>query len=203
MRASALCFAWKRVQVNLIDTPGHVDFSAEVERSLRILDCAVLVLSAVEGIQAQSEPLWDALEALGIPVIVFINKIDRMGSDIAGVVKEIHRVFSQDAILLNGVVQEGFDAVELAALEAEQYGEVVEKVAERDDGLLERYLEGGILEQEEIEHVIAAATGSRELSPVLCGAAKNQVGIARRDRRVFSRFGNGRARTGFGSGISH
>lgn len=177
VRASVLYFAWKGVQVNLIDTPGHVDFSAEVERSLRILDCAVLVLSAVEGVQAQSEPLWDALEALGIPVIVFINKIDRMGSDVVGVVKEVQRAFSQDAILLNGVAQEGFDAAELAALEAEQYGEIVEKVAERDDGLLERYLEGGILEQEEIEHVLAAATGSRELFPVLCGAAKNRVGI--------------------------
>ena len=75
VRASALSFVWRDVQVNLIDTPGHVDFSAEVERSLRVLDCAVLVLSAVEGIQAQSEPIWDALEALGIPLLVFVNKI--------------------------------------------------------------------------------------------------------------------------------
>ena len=132
---------WQGHQINLIDTPGHVDFSAEVERSLRVLDCAVLVLSAVEGVQAQSEPLWDALEALGIPVIGFVNKIDRMGSDVAGVVAEVQRVFSKDAVLVNGVAEEGFDAAGLAALEAEQYGELVEKVAERDDGLLERYLE--------------------------------------------------------------
>ena len=177
VRASALSFAWKGVQVNLIDTPGHVDFSAEVERSLRVLDCAVLVLSAVEGVQAQSEPLWDALEALGIPVIVFVNKIDRMGSDVAGVVAEVQRVFSKDAVLVNGVAEEGFDAAGLAALEAEQYGELVETVAERDDGLLERYLEGGTLEPEEIEHALAAATGARGLFPVLCGAAKNRVGI--------------------------
>ena len=85
VRASSLAFSWQDVQINLIDTPGHVDFSAEVERSLRVLDCAVLVLSAVEGIQAQSEPIWDALRAMGIPVVLFINKIDRKGANVAGV----------------------------------------------------------------------------------------------------------------------
>jgi len=178
VRASALSLGWKGVQVNLIDTPGHVDFSAEVERSLRVLDCAVLVLSAVEGIQAQSEPLWDALEALSIPVILFINKIDRMGSDVAGVVAEVQRVLSADAVLLHGVMKEGSDEVDLAVLDAARYGELVERLAERDDSLLERYLEGVRLEREEIERVLVRATGARGLFPVLCGAAKNRVGIA-------------------------
>ena len=107
VRASILTFDWKGVQINLIDTPGHVDFSAEVERSLRILDCAVLVLSAVEGIQAQTEPIWDALEALDIPVILFINKIDRAGANLDALLGSIRRALSQDLIVLNRPINEG------------------------------------------------------------------------------------------------
>ena len=91
--ASALSFEWEGVRINLIDTPGHIDFSAEVERSLRVLDCAVLVLSAVEGIQAQTESIWAALEALSIPVILFVNKLDRIGADTARVVDDLKRRF--------------------------------------------------------------------------------------------------------------
>lgn len=177
VRASALSFVWRDVQINLIDTPGHVDFSAEVERSLRVLDCAVLVLSAVEGIQAQSGPIWEALEALGIPVLVFVNKIDRMGSDALGICAEVQRVFSLDAVLVNGVENEGGDEAVVAELTPKQYGELTEQVAEQDDALLERYLEGEALEREVVEAGLAQATRARRLFPVLCGAAKNRVGI--------------------------
>jgi small GTP-binding protein len=75
VQASTLSFMWRDVQFNIIDTPGHMDFSAEVERTLRVLDCAVLVLSAVAGIQSQTKLIWDALSDLKIPVLLFINKI--------------------------------------------------------------------------------------------------------------------------------
>ena len=179
VRASSMSFTWQDVQINLIDTPGHVDFSAEVERSLRVLDCAVLVLSAVEGIQAQSQPIWDALQAMGIPVIVFINKIDRKGADVAGIFAELQRTFSADMILVNKAENEGFDAAVVAELSAEQIVVLNEKVAEHDDALLERYLEGEALAPEAVTTALAQATGERKLFPVLCGAAKTRVGIER------------------------
>lgn len=79
VRAAATLLRWKGTDINLIDTPGHVDFSAEVERTLRVLDGAILILSAVEGVQSHSETLWKALRERGIPTVIFINKIDRSG----------------------------------------------------------------------------------------------------------------------------
>ena len=98
VRSAALSFSWRDAQINLIDTPGHVDFSAEVERTLRVLDGAVLVLSAVEGIQAQTEPIWRALEAMEIPTLIFINKVDRMGANSAAVVEALQNEFSADVL---------------------------------------------------------------------------------------------------------
>ena len=177
VRASSLSFQWQDVQINLIDTPGHVDFSAEVERSLRVLDCAVLVLSAVEGIQAQSEPIWDALQAMGIPVILFINKIDRKGADVAGVFAELQWTFSPAVVLLNEARDEGFDEAGIAELSSGLADALNEKVAEQDDVLLERYLEGEVLDPAAVNAVLARATRERKLYPVLCGAAKNRAGI--------------------------
>ena len=162
VRASSLSFPWQDVQINLIDTPGHVDFSAEVERSLRVLDCAVLVLSAVEGIQAQSEPIWDALRAMGIPVVLFINKIDRKGADVAGVFAEMQRAFSPSMVFINGVKNEGFDEATIAELSAVESDALHEKVAEQDDALLECYLEGEALESAAID-VALARLGHRRL----------------------------------------
>ena len=177
VRASSLAFRWQDVQINLIDTPGHVDFSAEVERSLRVLDCAVLVLSAVEGIQAQSEPIWDALRAMGIPVVLFINKIDRKGADVAGVFAEMQRVFSPSMVLINGAKNEGFDEAAITELSAVESDALHEKIAEQDDALLERYLEGEALESAAIDVALARATRECKVFPVLCGAAKSRAGI--------------------------
>ncbi len=172
-----MSFAWREVQINLIDTPGHVDFSAEVERSLRVLDCAVLALSAVEGIQAQSEPIWDALAAMGIPTLLFINKIDRKGADVAGVFAELQRTFSPDVVLLNRADNEGFDEAGIGELSAEQTIVLIEKVAEQDDELLERYLDGKVSEPQVVQAALVQAIQNRKLFPVLCGAAKSRAGI--------------------------
>lgn len=87
VRSACTSFMWKNTQINLIDTPGHVDFSAEVERVLRVLDAAILVVSAVEGVQAHTHTLYEALRERDIPVLIFINKIDRSGADVLQVFK--------------------------------------------------------------------------------------------------------------------
>ena len=177
VRASTLSFAWQGVQINLIDTPGHVDFSSEVERALRVLDGAVLVLSAVEGLQAQTEPLWTALAARQIPVLVFINKIDRMGADAAAVLAQLRRTFSPDMVLLNRAENEGENNARVVALSPAQQRELLEKVAANDEELLGLYFDEKPLPPETVQRALADATAHRALFPVLCGAAKNQVGV--------------------------
>ena len=100
VRSTSTSFKYEDIVVNLIDTPGHIDFSGEVERSLRVLDAAVLVISAAEGIESQSELLWKALRSLEIPTIIFINKIDRRASNVKKVYQQIEKLFSKDVIAL-------------------------------------------------------------------------------------------------------
>ena len=177
VRAASLSFRWKGVRINLIDTPGHVDFSSEVERSLRVLDGAVLVLSAVEGIQAHTESIWTALEALNLPVLLFINKIDRMGADTAAVLAGLRKQFSPRMVLLNRADNEGEAGAGVAELSDEQRGELAERVAEQDDALLETYLDGEELDPEAVSAVLSRCVRERGLFPVLCGSAKNSKGI--------------------------
>ncbi len=177
VRATALSFDWKGVQVNLIDTPGHVDFAAEVERSLRVLDCAILVLSAVEGIQAHTETIWHALEVLDIPVLFFANKLDRLGSNANAVIVEMRDRFSSDVVLLNQPVNEGDADADVETLGTEMIQELAEQVAEKNDVLLERYLNDETLMLTDLEPTIRTATSSRDLFPVICGIAKNNIGI--------------------------
>jgi ribosomal protection tetracycline resistance protein len=192
VRASTLTFEWKGVQVNLIDTPGHVDFAAEVERSLRVLDCAVLVVSAVEGIQAQTQPIWDALEALGIPVILFINKIDRSGANSAGVLEQLQQEFSSRAIALNRADDEGEDTAGTVDLKLTEVDDLMDLLAEGDDSLLEKYLNGEALAPEEIAQAIRRCVSTRSLFPVLVGVAKNNIGTEDLLDRIVTCFPNGR-----------
>ncbi len=107
VKAATVSFDWEDVRINLIDTPGHVDFFSEVERSLRVLDGAIIVLSSAEGVQAQTEVLWQAISELSIPTIIFINKIDRVGSDITRVLKELHKNLTKQAVPMQVVIGEG------------------------------------------------------------------------------------------------
>ena len=188
VRATTLSFTWKGVQINLIDTPGHLDFAAEVERSLRILDCAILVLSAVEGIQSHTETLWDALEALDIPVILFVNKLDRTGADVAAVMAAVQSRFSPDVILVNQPISQGTSNASVAEFDEVGLLALAETVAAKDDQLLERYLNEERLSWEDLDGAIAACVPRRELYPVLCGVAKNGIGVETLLDRVITWF---------------
>lgn len=177
VRASALAFDWHDVRFHLIDTPGHVDFAAEVERSLRVLDAAVLVLSAVEGVQTQTETIWRALMQRGLPVLLFVNKIDRMGADSAGVVERIRRDLTCDVVPLNAAIDEGESHASIAEMGEPQRAQVCEQVAATDDELLDEWLQldGNIPEERWRPHLARAVSG-RALYPLLFGVAKNGIG---------------------------
>ena len=177
VRASTLSFAWRDVQINLIDTPGHVDFCAEVERSLRVLDGVVLVLSAVEGIQAQTAAIWEAAAAMGLPVVLFINKIDRVGADSAAVLADLEREFSAAMLPLNRPRNEGATAATTSSLLPLQDPDLLEKIAERDEVLLEKYLADEAREPDAVHSALAACVQRRALFPVLCGSSKNNAGV--------------------------
>ena len=176
VQASTLSFMWRDVQFNIIDTPGHMDFSAEVERTLRVLDCAVLVLSAVAGIQSQTKLIWDALSDLKIPVLLFINKIDRIGADSALLIERIRDEFSSDTVLLNQPEREGESDATVRDLFDEETPDLIETIVARDDQLLEHYLDGLAPSKSALSKVLRQGVKERQLFPILCGSAKNNVG---------------------------
>lgn len=185
VRATTISFNWNDLKINLIDTPGHKDFASEVERSLTALDGAILVISAVEGVEAQTETLWKALQNLQIPTLIFINKIDRMNSDTELVLENIVSNLTPDIIQLQNPVQEAKAEADISKiclktipeLNPELYAEYVEKIAETDDELLEKYLEGRSIKSDELISYFQKAVTKTQLYPVLFGIAKNGIGI--------------------------
>ncbi|MBW3085717.1 Elongation factor G [Austwickia sp. TVS 96-490-7B] len=204
--AATTCF-WKDHQVNIIDTPGHVDFTVEVERSLRVLDGAVAVFDGKEGVEPQSETVWRQADKYNVPRICFVNKMDKLGADFFFTVKTIVDrlgatplvmqlpigaentfagvidLLSMKAFVWQGEVQKGEDyAVQDIPADmreqAEQYRhELVEKVAESDDALMEKYLEGEELTTEEIKAAVRKMTIASEVYPVFCGSAFKNKGV--------------------------
>jgi ribosomal protection tetracycline resistance protein len=188
VRSAAVSFNWKDCQINLIDTPGHSDFSAEVERVLSILDGAILVVSAVEGIQAHTFSLWEALLELGIPTIVFINKIDRAGSDFESVLTDLKKELHCAPVPVIVPKEEGDNQASIFSLwesqtpEITNYGSVframaLENIAGYDEAILEKYLEDEELTNKEILAAISLHTHPEKVVPVFCGIAKNGIGM--------------------------
>ena len=204
--AAAITCDWNEHQINIIDTPGHVDFTTEVERSLRVLDGAIVVFCGVGGVEPQSETVWRQADKYGVPRIVFINKLDRVGANFHGVVNQIkHRLGASPLILqlpigaedaMTGVI----DLIRRKALvweedtlgarfheeeippelqaEAAKFSELlVDSVADADDTLLEKYLGGETLTPEEITTAVRLKTQSLNVFPVLCGTALRNKGI--------------------------
>ena len=203
--AATTCF-WRDIQINIIDTPGHVDFTAEVERSLRVLDGAVAVFDAVAGVQPQSETVWRQADKYNVPRICFINKMDRVGADffhsvdtivsrlkckpvaiqlpvgaedqfkgIIDLVQMKARIWRDETL---GAEYDEIEIPEELLEQARDYREkMIEAVAEHDDTLFEKFVEGHALTEAEIHHGIRKATIALKIFPVICGSAFKNKGV--------------------------
>jgi elongation factor G len=197
---------WKGYEIHLIDTPGHVDFTIEVERSLRVLDGAVALFDAVGGVEPQSETVWHQADKYRVPRITFINKMDRVGANFHGTVEMMKEKLGARPILVQFPLGEEerfqgiIDLIKMKAIiwDEETLGatfheteipddflpqarnfhdQLLETLAERSDPLMEKYLGGKEVSVEEIKAVLRQATLKFELVPVLCGAALRNKGI--------------------------
>ena len=206
--SAATTTTWREHQVTLIDTPGHVDFTAEVERSLRILDGAVALFCAVGGVQPQTEQVWRQSEKHTVPKIAFVNKMDRIGADFFSVVGAIQATLGANAVPIVipiGKEEEFAGVIDLVSMKAVYYGDadrgttyreeeipadkadearqwrenLVEKCAEQCDALLERFIAEGDLSEQEILAIVRKATIDRRVVPVYCGSALKNKGIQR------------------------
>ncbi|MGK8829108.1 GTP-binding protein [Bacillus paranthracis] len=175
IKASVVSFLIDDLKVNVIDTPGHADFIAEVERSFRVLDGAILVISAVEGVQAQTKILMRTLQKLNIPTILFVNKIDRSGANTEKVVKHIKTILSNEAFPFYSVQNEG--TKEARIIEYKSYDDCIERLAPYNESLLESYVNNEIvtdtLLREELEKQIQQAN----LYPIFFGSALTGTGV--------------------------
>ena len=176
VRASSVPLRVGDVNINIIDTPGHVDFIGEVERSLTILDAAVLLLSAVEGVQPQSEVIYQALKRAGIPVVIVINKVDRIGSDINNVLQAIKQRLGTTPVLLSKVQGEGSrEAVITPHTIEDDDAAALEALAEHDDTALEHFLAATFM-QNLAQHV-QNSIDKGNITPVFCACALRGHGI--------------------------
>ena len=203
--SAATAFNWNDCRVNLIDTPGHVDFTVEVERSLRVLDGAIAVFCAVGGVQPQSETVWRQANRYKVPRVAFINKMDRVGADFHKVVARIRDRLGANVVPIQlpiGAEDTFAGVVDVVRLKAIRYLDdlgnefeemdvpqelrkstieardaLVEKVAEIDEHLMEKYIEGQKITPDEIRSGIRKGSLTNKLVPVLCGAALKNKGI--------------------------
>jgi ribosomal protection tetracycline resistance protein len=181
IKSAVVSFAIGDVAVNLIDTPGHPDFIAEVERVLSVLDGAVLVISAVEGIQPQTRILMRALERLRVPTLMFVNKIDRRGADCDRVLGEIHAKLTRAAVALSTARGEGTRAATVTphvAATADFWSRLLDVLAEHDDALLREYIDHeGTVSPRRVHEALAAQTARGRVYPVFCGSALTGAGV--------------------------
>ena len=197
---------WKDHQINIIDTPGHVDFTAEVERSLRVLDGAVAVICAVDGVQPQTETVWKQADEFAVPRLCFMNKMDRIGADFFGSMADVAEKFGVETLALQIPIGEGqdfegvidllnmkeirwheddegetFDVTDVDSsrlAQAQEWREkLVETVAGSDDALMEIYLEGGEITVDQLKKAIRAGTISRAFVPFVMGSARHNQGV--------------------------
>jgi elongation factor G len=199
---------WKDHRINIIDTPGHVDFTAEVERALRVLDGTVALFCAVGGVQPQSETVWRQAEKYRVPRVAFINKMDRIGADFEGVVEAIGSELGANAVpvVLPIGAEDSFkgivDLVDMKAVYYDETGKgiaireepipdelleaaraaeevMIERISEQDDRLMQKFLEGETPGRDECVAAMRRATIKGDIIPVLCGAAFKNKGIRR------------------------
>ena len=177
VRSAHTYFSWKGIKINLIDTPGHVDFSADVERIIRITDAAVLIISAVEGIQSHSLSLWEALRQNNIPCIIFVNKIDRVGADTEKLINDIRKELTNNIILLNKTENEGSNQANIIPLFSEDYIDeaIIENIAGYDEEILESYLNADKVSFQTLQNSLKKLIDGNKLYPLIFGSAKNNL----------------------------
>jgi elongation factor G len=203
--AAAITAAWRGCQINLIDTPGHVDFTAEVQRSLRVLDGGVVVFDGVAGVEPQSETVWRQANDYHVPRICFVNKMDRVGADFARCVRMIVERLHGNPVVIQLPFGEGTDfngIIDLMNMQLVTYGDdlgtaieyhpvpddwldeveaarsaMIERIAETDEALIERYLLEEQIPVEDLVRALRKATVSGLVQPVLCGAALRNKGV--------------------------
>ncbi len=206
--SAAISCVWDNHRINIIDTPGHVDFTVEVERSLRVLDGAVALFCAVGGVEPQSETVWRQADKYGVPRIAFINKMDRTGADFYGALNMIRERLGANVVPVQLPIGDGdmftglIDLVKMKAVvynedtlgttweeieipsdlaekAAEYRTQLLESISEFDDSLLEKYLEGEKIEEADIVRAIRSATVSVKITPVMLGSAFKNKGVQR------------------------
>ena len=203
--SAATTAQWKDTRINIIDTPGHVDFTVEVERSLRVLDGAVTVLCAKGGVEPQSETVWRQAEKYGVPRMIFVNKMDILGADFYRVVKMVEERLKANSVPIQlpiGKEDTFVGIIDLVEMKAEIYKDdlgkeyemtdipddlmdlanewrekLLESVAEADEELMMKFLEGEEITKAEIKKVIRTATIAGEMIPVTCGSAYRNKGV--------------------------
>lgn len=197
---------WNGHQINIIDTPGHVDFTVEVERSLRILDGAIALFCAVGGVEPQSETVWRQADKYQVPRIAFVNKMDRTGADFYNAVDMMKERLKANAVPISLPIGEGnlfSGVIDLMSMTARMYNDdtlgatfedkeiptdlvplankyrtlMLEAVSDVDDSLLEKYLDGEVISEEEVKRVLREATIQLKIIPVLCGASFKNKGV--------------------------
>ena len=203
--SAAVSAEWKGYQINIIDTPGHIDFTAEVQRSLRVLDGGIVVFDAVQGVEPQSETVWRQADRYNVPRICFVNKMDRVGASYERSIESIRERLGANPVAMQVPigVEADFRGVvdlltekaivwvddlgkrpeiteippELADEVAEARERMIEQIAETDDALTEKYLEGEEITVEELKAALRRATISGEVTPVYCGSALKNKGV--------------------------
>ena len=204
--SAATTAEWKGHQINIIDTPGHVDFTVEVERSLRVLDGAIALFCAVGGVEPQSETVWRQADKYKVPRVAFVNKMDRVGADFYHAVDMMKERLGANAVPITLPVGEGdlfAGVIDLMTMKARMYNDdslgatfedmdiptdlvatankyrtlMLEAVSDVDDTLLEKYLDGKEITEVEIKNVLAKATRDLKIIPVLCGSSFKNKGV--------------------------
>ncbi|MGD8997592.1 MAG: elongation factor G, partial [Anaerolineae bacterium] len=203
--AAAVTCLWRDHQINIVDTPGHIDFTAEVQRSLRVLDGGVVVFDAMAGVEPQSETVWRQAQGFGVPLIAFVNKMDRLGADFPRALGTIRERLVASPIAIQWPIgrEEDFRGVvdlldmqgivwsdelgarpeivdippDLQDVAHEAREQAVERIVETDDELMMRYLEGEEISGLQLREALRRATLSGKLQPVLCGSALRNKGI--------------------------
>jgi elongation factor G len=203
--AATTCF-WNDVRINIIDTPGHVDFTAEVERSLRVLDGAIAILGAVEGVEPQTETVWRQADKYRVPRIVFVNKMDRVGADFEACVSQLRSKLHANPIVIqlplgaqdsfDGLIDlaseraivwkeetlgAAFDVLPIPAEHAEKVKhareQLIESLGEVDDAIMEKYVHGETISADDLQAAIRRATITMKVFPVVCGSAFKNKGV--------------------------